>query len=174
MFNDDEYEVAYHSESWGPSGSLGVKIMLVIDRELTDNDRNAARKACDKIREALQEETMALDPKTAINSAKERTDIIGLFDGSIYVEEIPNEYDNSWAYKHLPWFRVTTKIGHVKIGWRTRVIFIDWSETGVNKTAEEMFPHEDVSKYEREIHAWSLEDAKKYLTVIFGENNEKA
>jgi hypothetical protein len=68
---------------------------------------------------------------------------------------------------------VTTNIGRVKIGWRKRVINIDWSDTVVKKKAEELFPEENVTKggYDNHfyIHAWSYEDAKKYLDRIHDE-----
>lgn len=166
---DKAYKEAYCGESWGNLGYFGVKIMVSVNRELTDNDKWTASELGRKLTNKLQEETMDLDPKTAVDAAKERADIVGLFDTPIYVSEIPNEYSDVWYNKHLPWFVVTTKEGHVKIGWRKRVIEIDWSGTDNTQSAEELFPDENVTKHEQSIHAWSLEDAKKYLAVILEE-----
>ena len=87
-------------------------------------------------------------------------------DEAIYVEEIPNGYCSRYYCKHLPWFVVTTRIGRFKIGWRKRVISIDWSQCPNTKTAEELFPQENVTKDERLIHAWSYEKAKEYIAAI--------
>lgn len=169
---DMEYKEVYHSESWGPSGLMGVKIMVAIDRKFTDNDKWAASELCATMREKLQEETMDLDPTTAKKAAKEKSDIVALFTRPIFVEEIPNGYAVSWYNKHLPWFKVTTPLGHITIGWRKRVIEIDWSGTTIDASAEDLFPAEHTTKHKQSIHAWGLEDAKKYIEVIMIKGGE--
>lgn len=98
---------------------------------------------------------------------------------------IPNEY---WS-TGPSWCLLTTHRGNIKIGWRKRVINLDWSDA-VNKTiqrtqpssrlerhdhkrqieeklsAETLFPDEKVTKGEAYIHAWSIEDASKYLHKV--------
>ena len=65
---------------------------------------------------------------------------------NIFVEEIPNGYCNEPCCSRLPWFIVTTPVGHIKIGWRKRVINIDWTNTLQKKNGHELFPNEDVTK----------------------------
>ena len=84
----------------------------------------------------------------------------------IYIEEIPNGYCNRACCRHLPWFIVTTTVGRIKIGWRKRVIEIDWSDTKGTAEAETLFAAEDVTKGTRYIHAWSVEKAKSYVAAI--------
>lgn len=72
------------------------------------------------------------------------------------------------------WLIVTTKVGHIKIGWRKRVINIDWSKTTNKTPGDELFKEEETTKgggYEDNkcyVHAWSLEKAKEYLKKIVG------
>lgn len=100
------------------------------------------------------------------NQKKEK--MISLFNQPIYVEEIPNGYCSNGCCADKPWFIVTTKIGRIKIGWRKRVINIDWSDSENKTEAKVLFPDEDVTKYDRDIHACSYEKAKEYLDKIIG------
>lgn len=78
---------------------------------------------------------------------------------------IPNEYCQC---KHCAsWFIVSTPDGDIKIGWRKRVIQIEWLKN--YKIFKETFDSEDVTKgfgkwgNEKYIHAWSIEKAIEYL-----------
>jgi hypothetical protein len=70
-----------------------------------------------------------------------------------------------------PWFNVETEFGVIKIGWRKRVINIDWSqiltaraEVGLKKIDFlSLFKDEDVTKEPDYIHAWGWEKAQEYL-----------
>lgn len=84
--------------------------------------------------------------------------------------EIRNEY-GSQEYRG-PWWLVKTPYGLVKIGWRKRVLNIDWSDTllRVKKDAIRDYEfhcmpltREDTDQGETYIHAWSYGDAIKYL-----------
>lgn len=91
----------------------------------------------------------------------------GLFPEPIYVEVIPNQYSpNDPYYLTSPWLIVTTKRGRFKVGSRKKVLSIDWEDTDVWQSAEELFPYEDVTKVDRMIHAWKIEDAKGYIDII--------
>jgi hypothetical protein len=96
----------------------------------------------------------------------QRAELVALFDNPDEVEEIPNGYCNQWCCRHLPWFVVTTPVGKIKLGWRKRVISIDWTSTLVEATAEELFPNEKVTKSLRLIHAWGIDDARRYIQTI--------
>jgi hypothetical protein len=105
-----------------------------------------------------------------LESSVDRTNTINnlekLFDEPIYIKVIPNEYSNDPYYWTKPWLLVTTTKGVIKIGWRKRVIYIDWSQSDVLSDALIIFPHENVTKFDRTIHAWSYEKAKEYLDKI--------
>ena len=77
---------------------------------------------------------------------------------------IPNEYS---SYEHYAsWFIVSTSDGDIKIGWRKRVINIEWLDN--YKQFKETFVNEDVTRGGnldgvRNIHAWSVDKAIEYI-----------
>lgn len=80
---------------------------------------------------------------------------------------IPNGYWGERAgWYGTPWYIVETPYGKIKIGWRKRVINIDWSDTG--KDLELFFKNEDVTKWNHGIHAWSSAKAVSYLATLHG------
>jgi hypothetical protein len=79
--------------------------------------------------------------------------------------ELANQYwPLSPAYDDVrrPWWLADTSIGLVRIGWRKRVLEIDWSAT----------PHQfivtdgDVTKDMQMVHAYSTSKAVEYLTRL--------
>ena len=170
MIDDSKYRLLTSIESAGQYGVFGIRILVAT--ELQDLDQEAIRyagyRATDGITAAIMQAVVGENPEAQEHRRKEREDLLGLFDQPIYSEEIPNGYCSQWCCKHLPWFVVTTTVGRFRIGWRKRVISIDWSDTVVTKTAEELFPAENVTKDGRLIHAWSLEDARRYIAAVMG------
>ena len=148
---------------------LEIKVETSLTQEqLQDSDiSEAAYQAADLIKKAVLGKVIANDPKAQQRAIDERKAILDLFSGLIYAKEIPNGYCSDYCCKHLPWFIVTTSIGDFKIGWRKSVINIDWEHTFCTKTAEELFPNDNVTKSGRSIHAWSYEDAKRYISTIY-------
>lgn len=66
------------------------------------------------------------------------------------------------------WFNVNTIYGTgILIGWRKRVINIDWSQWGYDFSY--LFPKEEVTKWSGGIHAWGEEKAIEYLAKIAAE-----
>jgi hypothetical protein len=61
-----------------------------------------------------------------------------------------------------PWWLVKTPFGLIEIGWRKRVISIDWSDTNIDKIVTE----DQVTKGDSYVHASSDEQAIKYLKVL--------
>lgn len=149
-------------------GPFIFEINVQMDREFTDNDRRAADKCADELINALHKETIANDEESIKFREETKQTLLGLFETPIFSKEIPNEYygENSPYSFNFPWFLVTTSVGPIKIGWRKRVISIDWSQTIVPKTAEELFKEEDTTKDGKLIHAWTYAKAKEYLKVI--------
>lgn len=63
-----------------------------------------------------------------------------------------------------PWFEVSTSVGRILIGWRRRVINIDWSATGQHLLY--LFDDVDDTKDHTYIHAWRPEQVIDYLRRI--------
>jgi hypothetical protein len=166
-----EYRLLTSTESAGRYGQFGIKILVATELQNLDQESicNAAYAATDGITAAIMQAVVSENPEAQENRCKERADLLGLFEQPIYAEEIPNGYCSQWCCKHLPWFIVTTTVGRFKIGWRKRVISIDWSDSIVRKTAEELFPGENVTKDGRLIHAWSLDDARRYIAAVIAD-----
>lgn len=82
--------------------------------------------------------------------------------------ELPNEY---WpdSYTDLrakhPWQLALTPHGPIKIGWRKRVISIDWEDT----QARLLVTDDEVTKNETLVHAYNYIDAVKYLQKLADE-----
>jgi len=77
-----------------------------------------------------------------------------------HFKAIENEYCK--CYRCTPWYNVETIYGCIKIGWRKRVINIDYSDLKVSPD----FSKEDVTKGEGYIHAWGWDKAEEYLRMI--------
>jgi hypothetical protein len=85
----------------------------------------------------------------------------------VAVHELANKYwPDCEAYakvrRDTPWWLVLTKAGPVVIGWRKRVISIDWRDTAVRA----LVTSDDTTKGEDHVHAWSYGDAVKYLAHL--------
>lgn len=61
-----------------------------------------------------------------------------------------------------PWWLVKTAAGLVHIGWRKRVISIDWSDT----TIRQEITKDDVTKSETLVHAWTYAKAVEYMSHL--------
>jgi len=98
-------------------------------------------------------------------ASKTEKEMKAIFEGASYHDlsfsRIKNEYWGD-ADHASPWFNVKTVFGVIKIGWRKRVINIDYS--AVNSDPD--FSSEEVTKGNRTIHAWSYEKAQEYLQKI--------
>jgi hypothetical protein len=87
-------------------------------------------------------------------------------------EAIPENWDDGYEvnaflkYQRLradsPWWLVKTNFGLIKIGWRKRVISIDWSDTPVRAFVTE----DNVTKTTGLVHAWTQLKAIEYLTKL--------
>ena len=77
---------------------------------------------------------------------------------------IPNEY---WP-EEAPWCLARGPKGSLKLGWRKRVLNIDWEGLNQNEKldAEKLFPDENVTKGGAYIHAWGKEKAVEYLQKL--------
>lgn len=69
--------------------------------------------------------------------------------------------DYRWRLERPSWL-VKTEHGLIEIGWRKRVIQIEWSET----PARLLVTQDDVTKHNSLVHAWSVAKAIEYLAVL--------
>ncbi len=74
--------------------------------------------------------------------------------------QIKNQYWNDPTYN--PWWLVRTPKGLIEIGWRKNVMSINWEDTPVRAIITE----DQVTKEESLVHAWSVQDAIRYLTEL--------
>jgi len=78
--------------------------------------------------------------------------------------KLQNQYwqgNDTTRYFH-PWWFVKTAFGWIEIGWRKRVISIDWRHTTVRKVVTE----DDVTKSETMVHAYSPAKVVEYLAAL--------
>lgn len=165
-----EYKTIAGCESYGSEGCIGIRVMVGGDLpKVMDSDAlwHLNHDFVENLKAEIYGQKIKEDPNSAVASKKERDELLSCFPDHIFVEEIPNGYSPGAYYlRHLPWFIVTTKLGRIKIGWRKRVINIDWSDSIIEHTAEGLFPDEDTTKGDKYIHAWSLEKAKEYIEAL--------
>lgn len=87
--------------------------------------------------------------------------------GDCYIKA-PNEY---YKGDHCePWYIFYTKKGPLKVGWRKRVINVDWSGFPQKEYCDKLFPNENVTKGDFYIHAWGYQDLKKFVGVLLNES----
>jgi hypothetical protein len=168
-----EYITAHKQEGHGRY-NFGIEIKVASDTlpDLKQKEiYSAVYTAVDTIKAEIHAAMIKADPKT-IDEINKNKKLINLFPGPIFVEEIPNGYCSDWCCRHLPWFIVTTSIGRIKIGWRKRVINIDWSDTVCHEYSAVLFSDEDTTTYDQYVHAWSMEKAGEYITRIIQSANK--
>jgi hypothetical protein len=143
---------------------IKVEILITTNREITEKEYDDILYShAEEIVRKIRTQSMILDPKVQKDAAEEKEELLSLFPKPIYVKEIPNEYNKN---PFSPWFIVTTHEGPIKIGWRKRVIHIDWSESDILETTDILFKDEDVTKGDKYIHAWGYHKAKEYIDKL--------
>lgn len=163
-----DYKKIYSCEST----NYGVQILVNLPDEMSPEEKQAIRDFGDKIMDEVEKSRYRNDPLDIRAGLAQEKELLALFEKPIFAERIPNEYwgvNSPYSINH-PWFLVTTNIGHIKIGWRKRVINIDWSNTLLkDETADKLFPNENVTKGDNYIHAWGYEKAKEYINILHKE-----
>lgn len=103
----------------------------------------------------------------AVERQEHVTKLISLFTdagfGTVYVKTMDNQYSNDAWYYTAPWIIATTNKGPITLGWRKRVINIDWSESDITANGTELFKDERTTSAERYVHAWTYDKAVEYL-----------
>lgn len=150
------------------TGQFEIQILIDFNRDITEDENWEIGDYARKIIAMLSSNNVANDPKTKLEVTEAKAKFKAMFgNGAIFIEEIPNGYSpDSTYFKHFPWYKITTRLGHFKIGWRKRVIEIDWSETTIAQKAQELFRDEDVTKEAKLIHAWGYDKATEYIEKL--------
>lgn len=174
----DGYVEIYRRGESGSSGSFQIAIMVKLPPEHTAEVMRQVEDYrqphvslggyVEQILEHIKMVTAQNDPTTKERQECARSVFRSIFQRAglpaIYMEQLPNGYCDKSCCIHEPWWRVTSRLGPITIGWRKRVINIDWSNSAVPKNCvKELFADEDVTKAETMIHAWSEEKAVDYL-----------
>ncbi len=167
---DEGYEIAHSVESYGER-VLGVVILVKMsERKLCDEDGNALYRAAVGIRKDLDTVSAKLDPEGPAKRERYRAEIEKIYRDAgveaIYMEAKPNGYCSLPCCLNTPWFEVTSRIGRVELGWRKSVMSIDWKNSNVKKTGEELFPDEITTKWESGIHARGAGKAAEYIRTL--------
>lgn len=119
------------------------------------------------INDKIQEKMMSDDQALLSQLKRESEELKSLFGSEIiYVRYIENQYLNYGYFKLRKWLEVTTRLGVIIVGWRKRVIEIDWSKSDIKEKAETLFHNEDVTYGDYYIHAWGLAKAKEYIGIL--------
>lgn len=171
-----EWDVVCGTEGVGGAfGRTGIEIHVpkaLIDGLTTDTRYEVSRLA-EQALELICLDKARRDPTMIKTAAERRAKLIGMFSGLTYawVEEIPNGYGLPHWYTIIdPWFKVYTNRGPITVGWRRRVINIDWSLIDQAADAAVVFPKEHRAGYpttgNHYIHAYSYEDGYTYLHAI--------
>ncbi len=166
--NMNELTPVYDYEEVSSAGRLRLQIS-VGGTKLPDFDKFQSEiiKHAEEIRNLIITAQAQADPETADCIFHTRRRLLECFPDLVYAEELPNGYcPRHPVLKLLPWYRITTCVGHFVIGWRKRVIHLEWTGVPGSKTAEELFPAEDVTKEGKTIHAWSHDKAKEYISKV--------
>ena len=152
------------------------RIQFVIARPVSEYEKEALYKAGDLLEDAMLKAEKDADPKTHETARENKDAILACFGGLtnyVYIEEIPNGYCSRGCCAFFPWFIVTTPIGRIKIGWRKRVIHLEWTDSAIKQDAKAIFPGEEAwpgyetTQYDKVIHAHSYEAAAKYIERLF-------
>jgi len=86
--------------------------------------------------------------------------------GTIHVKTIDNQYSGNAWYYDAPWIIATTNKGPITVGWRKRVINIDWSNSDIAADGEILFKDERTTSGKQFVHAWGWDKAVEYLKKL--------
>lgn len=161
-------ESIHETESWGGYGHSKMLIAAMVPGGVTKELREKLFKHCYAIERAIQAHMLNTDPENMERGQVWKDTLPTLFKlagfDPIYVEWVPDQYSPDREY--LPWAIVTTQFGRIKIGWRKRVISIDWTESKIRARGDELFKDEGVTTDPHLVHAYGYEKAAEYLKKL--------
>jgi len=83
----------------------------------------------------------------------------------VKIANIRNQYCD--CIECSPWLTVTTKKGDITLGWRKRVINIDFGAMNDTVDIPTVFAKEDVTTSSNSIHAWGKDKCVEYLKTFY-------
>jgi len=86
------------------------------------------------------------------------------------VVEIPNRYwpeGPDYDDVRKPWLRVFTPRGVIVLGWRKRVISIDWSDSALDRDGADVVAKPEVTHDNAMCHAWGYDQAVECLRRLW-------
>lgn len=161
-------------ESVGQGGSFEFQILIEsekYDSLSKDNKFNISFEGNQAIESLIRNINMAWAKENEqADREKHITELTDLFISAgfepVYVEVIDNQYcSNACCYK-FPWIVVTTEKGRITLGWRKRVMNLDWTDSIIEADGRELFKGEHTTIEERYIHCWGKEKAIEYLKKL--------
>ncbi len=164
-------------ESYGGGGSFKGTIEIEFDKfnALPEKTRShIGYRGSDFLQSLREMIAMEWAKENEVDKRKEHVvELTELFKSAgfetIHVETIESGYcKESCCYK-FPWIIVTTPKGRIKLGWRKRVMNLDWSESDITAMGEILFKDEKTTTGEKYIHCWSKEKAVEYLKKLNSE-----
>ena len=93
-------------------------------------------------------------------------------EAGVIVQSLKRLENGYWGHLEdgaYPWWFVKTTIGWIEIGWRKRVISVDWEHTSVRK----IVTSDDVTKGLTYVHAYSEAKAVEYLKELFNDKTKE-
>lgn len=170
MFNL-EYKKVYGVEGVFGGHKLGIEINVSCDHDgqFSEVERHAFYRVTGELTQVILRESERIRTLTNPGSCiGERLALLECFGTScLYVEEIPNGYCSDWCCSQKPWFVVTTPKGRITIGWRKRVINIDWAGSKITVDGKNL-PDTGVTYGATYKHAYGYDKAKEYLDLLLG------
>ncbi len=152
----------------------GIRILVQWPGRVAGHTRWACQDAAEKIINAMRMDENTTSEKGKIEKAANLDSIKDLFVGQSAVigffEEIPNRYgrpDDAF-YVNEPWYKIHTLFGVLIVGWRKRVMNIDWSGMLTVPNGKVLFPNEGQTTVGKDyIHVWTPEKGREYINKIF-------
>lgn len=160
-----QYTEVHSHEVYGAK-SLGVKIAVHVSVPLSEDDIWAIRRVGEQVMKIIHTAEVKADPEAVRIGKEETASLLACFPCPTTHTELPNGYCSQPCCILKPWLKVQTHKGTIVIGWRKRVINIDWKDSNITGSADDLFPAEDVTKVDKLIHAWGYEKAKEYLAKL--------
>ncbi len=169
-----DMKILYGRENYGTTGCFKGQILIESEKfdSLPEDIRtNISFRAGDSL-EIIKEQINMEWAK--INEAEDRKkhseELSELFKKAgfdlIHVEIIDNEYCGKACCYKYPWIIVTTNKGRIKLGWRKRVMNLDWSDSDLEIDGMKIFKDENATKGTNYIHCWGKDKAIEYLKKL--------
>ena len=152
----------YRQETYINGKSMSIDINVVIDRDLSQQEDMMVYNLMETLMSQLRKTNLLNDMDYMRKLKEEKRQLLECFDTPIYIKQIPNGYDSDLLN---PWFLVTTHKGVVKIGWRKRVILIDWEESDIEHDGS-IFSKEETTFGDTYVHAWGYDKAREYIKML--------